>query len=227
MSDRSSTAVAASAALRAPKARRGQTLVEFALVLPMLLVLLLGVADFGRVFQAGIVTEAAARNGAEAAALERLRSGAPVTPGDPAYYANLHRIAAQAACAEARGLPSTTYVPDNPATSGVDEEACPTMPVVAVCVHDGNDPLCGNTAPGFSGPVPAECTEISGGGWSAASGGEVGSHSVEVRLCYRFTTLFNLNLSLPLGWGISLGDVYLQRTRMFVVDCPPGVPTSC
>ena len=38
---------------------RGQSLVEFALVLPMLLVLLLGIADFGRVFQAGITTEAA------------------------------------------------------------------------------------------------------------------------------------------------------------------------
>ncbi len=36
----------------------------------MLLVLLLGVADFGRVFQAGITIEAAARNGAEAAAQE-------------------------------------------------------------------------------------------------------------------------------------------------------------
>ena len=211
----------------APPARRGQTLVEFTLVLPMLLVLLLGVADFGRVFQAGIVTEAAARNGAEAAALERLRSGPPLMPGDADYYLNLHRIAARTACAEARGLPSTTYVPDDPGTSGTDEEACPTMPVVAVCVHDGNDPICGNTAPGFSGPVPAECTEITGGTWSAASGGSVGSHSVEVRLCYRFTTLFNLQLSLPLGWGISLGDVYLQRTRTFVVDCPPGDPTSC
>lgn len=193
----------------------------------MLLVLLLGVADFGRVFQAGIITEAAARNGAEAAALERLRSGAPATPGNPDFYSNLHRIAAQAACGEARSLPSTTYVPDDPATPGTDEEACPTMPVVAVCVHDGNDPLCGNTAPGFSGSVPEECTEIRGGTWSTASGGEVGSHSVEVRLCYRFTTLFSLNVSLPLGWGISLGDVYLQRTRTFVVDCPPGDPASC
>jgi Flp pilus assembly protein TadG len=205
---------------------RGQTLVEFALVLPMLLVLLLGVADFGRVFQAGIVTEAAARNGAEAAALERLRLGPPTVPGDAAFYANLHRIAAQAACAEARSLPSTTYVPDNAATPAVDEESCPTMPVIAVCVRDGGDPGCGQTAPGYTGTVPAECTEMSTG-WSSASGGLVGSHSVEVRLCYRFTTLFNLDLSLPLGWGISIGDVYLQRTRTFVIDCPPGDPTSC
>ena len=49
----------------ATQSRRGQSLVEFALVLPMLLVLLLGVADFGRVFAAGITIEAAARNAAE------------------------------------------------------------------------------------------------------------------------------------------------------------------
>lgn len=209
------------------RARHGQTLVEFALLLPMLLVLFLGVADFGRVFQAGIVTEAAARNAAEAAAVERLRSGPPSTPGDVAFYENLHRIAAQAACTESRALPNTTYVPDDPGTTGVDEEACPGMPVIAVCVQDGGDPICGQTAPGYTGIVPGECNEITAG-WDGASGGTVGSHSVEVRLCYRFTTLFNLHLSLPLGWGISIGDIYLQRTRAFMVDCPPGDPAvSC
>lgn len=208
----------------APRARRGQSLVEFALVLPMLLVLLLGVADFGRVFQAGIVAEAAARNGAEAAALERLRDQ-PLTPGDPDYYDRLHQVAAQAACADARILPNTTYVADNPGTPGTDEEACPGMPVIAVCVQDGNDPNCGGLAPGFSGTPPAECTELAEP-W-VDSGGEIGSHSVEVRLCYRFTTLFNLNVDLPLGWGISLGDIYLQRSRAFVVDCPPGEVTGC
>ncbi len=209
----------------AERSRRGQTMVEFALLLPMLLVLLLGIADFGRVFQAGIITEAAARNGAEAAAIERLRGGVPTTPGDPAYYANLHRIAAQAACAETRGLPNTTYVPDNPGTPSVDEEACPGMPIIAVCVQDGDDPDCGGLAPGYTGPVPAQCT-IFGEPWLDDSGGVTGSHSVEVRLCYRFTTLFNLDVDLPLGWGLSLGDVWLQRARAFVVDCPPGDPEA-
>jgi len=209
--------------LAAGTARRGQTMVEFALLLPMLLVLLLGIADFGRVFQAGIITEAAARNGAEAAAVERLRGGLPTTPGDPAYYETLHRIASQAACAETRSLPNATYVADDPATTSVDEEACPTMPVIAVCVQDGHDPNCGGFAPGYTGTPPAECT-IFGEPWVDDSGGVTGSHSVEVRLCYHFTTLFNLDVSLPLGWGLSLGDVWLQKTRGFVVDCPPGDP---
>ncbi|HEU4863568.1 MAG TPA: TadE/TadG family type IV pilus assembly protein, partial [Candidatus Limnocylindria bacterium] len=65
--------------------RRGQTLVEFALTLPMLLVLLLGVADFGRVFASGITTEALARNAAEAASQEYLQVRRATTgPPDPA-----------------------------------------------------------------------------------------------------------------------------------------------
>ena len=212
-------------AARDRTARKGQSLVEFALVLPMLLVLLLGVADFGRVFQAGIVTEAAARNGAEAGALER-RAGPPSTPGDPAYYERLHRIAAQAACAEARVLSNTTYVADDPSTTSADEEACPEMPVIATCVQDGKDPYCGDPAPGYTGTLPPQCTELSEP-WDVSSGGEVGSHSVEVRMCYRFTTLFNLNFSLPFGWGMSIGDIYLQRSRGFVVDCVPGDPSGC
>jgi hypothetical protein len=40
---------------------------------------------------------------------------------------------------------------------------------------------------------------------------------VEVRVCYRFTTLFNLtDLQLPFGWSLSVGEVWLQRDRVFV-----------
>src|SRR6266487_4704851 len=86
----------------------GQAMVEFGLVLPLLLVFLLGVVDFGRVFSAGITMEAAARNGAEAVALERLHNP-PATPGDPVYYQALHDLVARTVCHEARSLPSTTY----------------------------------------------------------------------------------------------------------------------
>lgn len=212
-------------------------MVEFALLLPLLLVLLLGIADFGRVFNAGVVIEAAARDAAEAGALERLRADDPPTSTDPdylSYYEHIHAIAAQAACAEARVLPNTTYVPDDPSTPTVDEEACPNMPPIAVCVQDGNDPLCDPAGPNlvssFTGSVPPECTEFTRP-WQTGSDG-VRSHSVEVRMCYGFTTLFNLHLSLPLGYGLNLGDVYLQRGRVFVVDCAPANPatwdpTSC
>lgn len=222
-------------------------MVEFILVLPMLLVLFLGIADFARVFSAGITLEASARNGAEAAALRRLRDGPPTTPGDAAYYADLHMVAARVACAEARRLPNVTYVPDDPSTTGVNEESCPSDftdgttindgPVIAVCVRDDvdppgpeGDPDCTDTgawvAPWVTGPLPAECSELSRP-WTPASGGTDASHAVEVRVCHHFTTLMNLHLSLPFQWGMSLGDVWLQRERVFLVDCPPGDVSTC
>jgi hypothetical protein len=209
----------------------------------MLIVLLLGIADFARVFTAGITLEAAARNGAEAAAIERLREGMPVVPGDSAYYERLRMLAARAACSEARSLPNADYVPDDPSTTLVNEEACPVDysdgsssndgPVVAVCVRDDStpgagdeDPWCGDVVPWVTGSIPAECSELSAP-WDTSSGGLAGSHSVEVRTCYHFTTLFTLDMSLPFGWGISLGDVWLQRSTVFVVDCPPGDVSTC
>ena len=202
-------------------------MVEFALVLPMLIVLLLGIADFARVFQAGIVLEAAARNGAEVAAIERLRNRPPTDPSLlDAYYAHLHDIAAQAACAESRSLPNTTYVADDPMTSVPDDDACAEWPVIAVCVQDGQDPLCGDLAAGYSSTPPGECDELSEIG-PLRTPNAIISHSVEVAVCYRFTTLMSLDLDLPFGWGLSLGNVDLQRSRAFVVDCPPPDLTGC
>ncbi len=182
---------------------RGQSLVEFALVLPMLLVLLLGVADFGRVFAAGITLESAARNGAEAAAQEYLQIQRNKTL-ETADYTKLHQIAVEAVCRDAEVLPN--------ATGGA---SC-TSPAVAVCVHDATagDSGCGAEATG----APVECDGM--GGWTPALAGSATSPLpyVEVRVCYRFTTLFDLKqLQLPFGWGLSVGDVWLQRTRVFSV----------
>ncbi len=207
---------------RSTLAARGQSLVEFSLVLPILMVLLLGVVDFGRVFAAGITMEAAARNGAEAVALERLHNP-PATPGDPAYYQALHDLAASTVCHEARSLPSTTYDAGPP-------EACPDMPIVAVCIHDGADPLCSepDAVSGNSGGIPPQCSQIlDTTNRTNDFAGDTSSKFVEVRTCYRFTTLFNLHLQLPMSAGMDLGDVWLQRTRTFVIDCPPLGTWTC
>ena len=191
----------------AARSGRGQSLVEFALVLPMLLVLLLGIVDFGRVFQAGIVMEAAARNAAEATAQEYLqmkRGGALLTAVE---YAHLHAVALETVCAEAERL-------DNTAESG---GVC-TMPVAAVCIHDEDADL-----PGYAGTwcgtesatAPAECPTLQG--WTPDKP-DSGLPYVEVRVCYQFTTLFNLqDLQLPLANGLNLGDIWLQKDRAFTV----------
>ncbi len=226
---------------------RGQSLVEFGLLLPFLLVLLLGIADFGRVFQAGIVTEAAARDAAEIVAEEYRRNppggdgSLPTDPaplGDDAYYEPLHALAARTACREARILPSVSYVPDDPSTTSVDEETCldaedssAWMPVIMTCIHnrDPGDPdthgdtKCGDTA--FGATIPPQCTglldppsnlmdpESDGVPADAA-----GSPYVEVRLCYRFQTLFDFQF-------LQLGDIWLQRSRTFTVAYYPPPPT--
>lgn len=195
---------------------RGQSLVEFALLLPFLLVLFLGIADFGRVFQAGIVAEAAARNAAEIVAEEYRRNPpAPLTdpapPGDPAYYQPLHDLGAFTACAEMRSLTSTRYDPDTRECYVPDAEPATYdwMPVIMVCIHDEQDPLCGD--PAFGAPIPdPECSGMLAPISPGMQGGTEDSRYVEVRICYRFTTLVDVPL-------LSLGDVWLQRDRAFTV----------
>jgi TadE-like protein len=184
--------------------RRGQTLVEFALVLPLLLVMLLGIADFGRVFAAGITMEATSRNAAEAASQEYLqfrRAAQPSSPSTAAYDAVFDR-AEEVACEEAETLA-------NLATSGGD---C-VMPVIGACVHDEWGDHCGTT----SASPPSGCSVMSS--WPPAMADQAGGLPyVKVWTCYRFTTLMNLtDLDLPFGWSLSLGEIWLQRDRAFSV----------
>jgi hypothetical protein len=197
----------------------GQTLAEFALVLPILLVLLLAVADFGRVFAASITTEASARDAAELGATARLRHKPNFA--DPttwiAHYTALHEQIAKAVCSEMSVLPNTTF-------NSVDR-TCPSMPHVGVCVRDDIDPICGDPIAGFSSTYPGTCSHMAEP-WSNYSGGVAASHAVEVRVCYRFTTLFNLRFTLPGNVGLDLGEVWIQRERVFALDCPPGDPSD-
>lgn len=187
--------------------RRGQSVVEFALVLPMLLVLFLGIADFGRVFAAGITIEAAARNGAEAAAQEYLQIRRSSSAPTSADYTRIHAEAAETVCEEAAAL-------SNKAASG---GVC-TMPAAAACIHDFPGELPGYTQCGLgASAAPAECG-VMHAAWPATAPPSGGLPYVEVRVCYLFTTLINLqDLQLPFGWGLSLGDIYLERSRIFTV----------
>jgi TadE-like protein len=186
---------------------RGQTLVEFALVLPMLIVLLLGIADFGRVFAAGITVEAMARNAAEAAAQEYLQLRRQTTPLTAPDFDRIHEVALDTVCEEAEPLPNRV------AGGG----SC-SMPIAAVCIHDSAAELaayagCGREA----AAAPGDCSEQHAT-WPPTAPSTADLAWVEVRVCYQFTTLLALeNLRLPLGWSLSLGDVWLERTRSFTV----------
>jgi hypothetical protein len=167
------------------------------------------------VFQAGIVMESASRAAAEAGALEYLRE---VAGKDDSYtvpassYARIRDVAVAVACAEAR-LPNAD-----------PESGCASGPAISVCIHDAaaGDANCGD---GTTAPVPPQCTDILGDMnptsnlvVQATDANEFPRHAyVEVRTCYRFTTLFELNMSLPMNTGLALGDVYLQKEAVFTV----------
>ena len=190
---------------RGRASQRGQSLTEFAFVVPILLLLLVAVGDFGRIFAAGIILEAAARDAAEVAANEYLATppgpvNAPAPPAVPAYYSNIRDKAAKTACAEVQELANTQY---DPATKN-----CPGMPLILVCVHDGQDPGCASEAHGAT--IPAQCEELTNPPTNASALGT--SRYVEVRLCYRFDSVVDSTL-------ISFGTFWLQRSRTFVIPC--------
>ena len=193
-------------------APRGQSLVEFALVLPLLLILLLGVADFGRVFTSSIASEAAVRNAAEAAALQYiqfdLQDSALNGSLTQAQYDLLRGVALDVGCHEAERLPGRTLA----------GSVC-TMPWFAACIHVHDsavysaslvDANCGQN----HASAPPECTHMADAWNSTRLGPSNGRPYVEVRLCYRFDPL----MTVPLGdWG----SVWLQKENNFVVTDYP------
>jgi hypothetical protein len=167
-------------------------------------VLLLGVADFGRVFSEGIALEAAARNAAEAAAQEYLQLKRNAPPAGTIDYARLHQVALDSVCEE------TTTLSNHASAGG----SC-AMPIAEVCVWDdaGGDTNCLGDA---AGP-PAECSLLAGTG-SALNPRPGTLPYVEVRVCYQFTTIFLLgDIELPFNFSVPLGNVWLQRDRVFTV----------
>lgn len=95
---------------RRARYQRGQSLVEFALLLPLLLIILLGVVDFGRVYFAYVSVTNAARNGAEYASASTEKA------------ADLDGIR-QAALADTENLLNTTPTnPDVSAETGLDSQ---------------------------------------------------------------------------------------------------------
>lgn len=121
-----------SIATRARRHRRlrGQALVEFAIVLPLLAAMAGGAIDFARVFQASMTLQSATRAAAESAATTSLDATAAQTE------------AQRVVCTETQDLPG--FVPG----TGGDVPTC-TAPAVTVTsfTRDG-------TAPGASATYP-------------------------------------------------------------------------
>ncbi len=197
----------------AARSVRGQSLVEFTLILPILMLLLLTIGDFGRLFAAAITIESSASAAAETAADAYMREVLAVTPPGPisaGAYARVHRSAWQSVCDEASGLPNAS-----PGSGGAE---CSGL-VTVVCVHDGADPSCGD-AYNAAGGIPAGCPSLQFGvrPVNTQTGGTETSRYVEVRVCYRFSTFMQMAIPSIRGTLVSLGgDFFVERTRTFTV----------
>jgi len=184
--------------------------------MPLLLVLMLTVVDFGRIFSAGITIESATRAAAETSAGHYLTELMRVTPTpgtiDAAGYAKIHEAAWQSVCDEASGLPNAA-----PGSGGAQ---CSGL-VTVVCVHDNADPFCGDSY-NDGGGIPAGCPTLAVGSRPTnAQQSESGTQTwpyVEVRVCYRFSSLMQMTIPFvggslsPLG-----GDFFIEKTRVFDV----------
>lgn len=133
------------ATLRCRRTRRGQAVVEFALVLPVFLLLLFGALEFGRVFVRLHLMTNAAREGARVGSL-------PGSTEDDVQDTASDRMTRV-------GLSGDEFVTTVVAEDqdGVERESLAVAQQgdrIQVTVTHDFDVLVGNMIPGFSGTVP-------------------------------------------------------------------------
>jgi len=191
--------IPASARDRVP---RGQSLVEFVLVVPILFLILLAIADLGRVYTSAVAVEAAAREAADYGAFDAARWDTSV---DPDNDDNMVLEMRKRACVAAKGSHLEGYLQSDP----TDDTTC-TNPAFT-CTLD-------------RGGVSADCATAS----SSVGGADCSKDlsvtdppcTVHVRLDYDFTTFFAIP---PMPTSISI--VRESRFRMSSLDAPTPAPT--
>lgn len=120
----------------ARRARRGQALAEFAIILPLLVTIAGGAMDFARIYQASITLQTATRNAAEFTATGSANQSAAQTE------------AQRVVCTEAQRIPGFT------AGSGGSVPTC-TAPAVTVTAFSVS-----STAPGASVAYPVATSTV-------------------------------------------------------------------
>lgn len=121
------------------RANRGQAVIEFAFVLPLLLLLCFGITEFGRAWMTMNILTSAAREG--------VRLAAVTAPNTSAVQQRVRDV-----CAAAGVQPTTiTVVPPDP--NDPDRR-------VSVTVEANFDVIPGQILGGFSGTIPLRTTSV-------------------------------------------------------------------
>ena len=157
---------------RRHRPNRGQAVAEFAIIAPIVLILLLGVADFGRLYTSLVAVEAGAREAADLGAFDPGNWDTGLSPTNPGQ--TVIRME-QAACSSAAQSHLEGYAEP---TGTVDHATC-TNPTMTCTLEQ-------------QGQSPVDCASYTG-----AVGG-CGDHAtdppcvVHVALTYEFDTLVHV-----------------------------------
>lgn len=183
----------------APDSRsRGQSLVEFALILPILIFILLGILDMSRVFTSMMAVESAAREAADYGAWQSANwQGDPADPDSNRYKTEAGMKAR--ACTASRNL--VDFVGDN--------LGC-TNPSITIGLLDEAD----RPAINGDGSVGYECDQASRTSGSV----DLGPCRVKVDLAYTFDLIVPLGLDF---FGTRLGlpqQLSFTRTSIFAIS---------
>lgn len=185
---------------RGDEGRSGQSLVEFALVLPIFILMLFGVLDVGRLVYANAALSQAAREGARLAATEAAWIGlsGPGCVSDPSGIG--------AGNPGAHVCPTTLTAFKAHVADAVNRMAVGLGPLTAIYVS------C--NAGSVADPPPSGAwTESSGGGNGCATSGANGSSGdlVSVRVAYTFSPVTPIITSL-------IGAVPLSGSTTMVIN---------
>ena len=166
--------------LSAPSHRSGQSIAEFAIIVPVVFLILLGIADLGRVYTSAVAVEAAGREAADFGAFD-------ATAWNPGNVAITVQEMKRRACVAAKGSHLEGYAQSNPA----DDSTC-TNPAFSCTLEQNGGSVDCATSGGFVGP--ADCSKDIKTTNPACT--------VHVHLDYAFRTFFAIP---PMPESIGLG----------------------
>jgi Flp pilus assembly protein TadG len=152
---------------RMPRARRGQALVEFAAVLPLFLLCLIGALDAGLW---AVQTSAEVSSVQDAAMIASSAGSSPVSETAPDARAVTAAISGRLRSALfGTAIESWCATQADGACAPDTAQQCPTTPaqvqatdgprVVVVCVSEADPPACTTPPPGQSAPWPRGCDD--------------------------------------------------------------------
>lgn|SRR5579862_9416710 len=151
--------------------RRGQSVVEFALIFPLLLVLVLAVGDFGRIYTSLVAVEAAAREAADLGAFDPANWNTDLALANPAQtVVRMER----AACTSA----ATSHLDGYAEPAGTVGHATCTNPTMACWLEQ-------------AGHAPAPCATYVGGAGGCGDATTDPPCVVHVQLTYEFDTFIH------------------------------------